>query len=61
MKPLTQVTLLLLPLAAALQILLASIVSAVVLRVANMDPRSEESREMRICSTFANSGEKTHD
>lgn len=47
---------LLLPLAAALQILLASIVSAVVLRVANMDPRSEEGRETRICSTFANSG-----
>lgn len=44
-----------------MQILLASIVSAVVVRLANMDPRSEEGRETRICSTFANSGNERGD
>ncbi len=49
-------TLLLLPLAAILQILLASVVSAVVGRLAHINPDSDEGRELRICSTFANSG-----
>lgn len=52
----SKATLLLLPLAAALQILVASIVSAGVIRLANIPPDSEEGRETRVCSTFANSG-----
>jgi hypothetical protein len=52
----SKATLLLLPLAAILQILLASVVSAAVVRLANIPPNSEEGRETRICSTFANAG-----
>lgn len=57
----SKATLLLLPLAAVLQILLASIVSAGVLRLARIPLDTDEGREARICSTFANSGKhKTH-
>jgi|EP00624_Nannochloropsis_granulata_P006840 predicted permease len=49
-------TLLLLPLAAALQILAAGALSGVLLRLVGLDPRSETGREARICSTFANAG-----
>lgn len=48
--------LLLLPLAAALQILAAGALSGVLLRLVGLDPRSETGREARICSTFANAG-----
>ena len=49
-------TLLLLPLAAALQILAAGAISSVLLRLVGLNPRSEAGREARICSTFANAG-----
>jgi predicted permease len=49
-------TLLLLPLAAALQILAAGAISSVLLRLVGLNRRSEAGREARICSTFANAG-----
>lgn len=39
-----------------MQIFAASIISALILRVVGLNPRSEAGREARICSTFANAG-----
>lgn len=52
----SRATLLLLPLAAALQIFVASVLSSSIIRIVGLNPQSEAGREARICSTFANSG-----
>lgn len=52
----SRVSLLVLPIFAVLQILTAFVLAQGVVRAAGIAPNSEQGRELRICSTFANSG-----